>query len=129
MAHLRRAVQLLAAHPQITVQARSPLYESESVEGGGEGAFLNGALRISTTLSAEELLVACQAVEAQLGRPAPPRSGSRNIDLDILLFGEERSDTPHLTVPHPHALGRNFVLRPLLDVLEGGWLRPSPQNW
>jgi 2-amino-4-hydroxy-6-hydroxymethyldihydropteridine diphosphokinase len=70
-----------------------------------------------------------QEIEIALGRPQPPRHGARLIDIDILLFGDERIDTPELQIPHPRMLHRAFVLRPLSDVLEGGWVRQAPDNW
>ena len=107
----------------VVVAARSQIYATESVEGGGEGEFLNAAVRIETELSAPELLELCQNIEAHAGRalPAPGahRAGPRALDLDILLFGDQTYDAPALQIPHPRALGRTFVLRPLLDVLSG----------
>lgn len=128
-ANLRKGCQLLDEHQSIEIIARSAIYETQSVEGGGPDDFLNAALRVQTTLSAEELLQAIQAVESQIGRPQPPRHGPRLIDIDILMFGDERRDTPNLKLPHPRMGKRAFVLRPLCDVLEGGWVRPSDQSW
>jgi 2-amino-4-hydroxy-6-hydroxymethyldihydropteridine diphosphokinase len=133
VANLRRAAVLLEAQPGITVEARSQLYASQSVEGGGEEDFVNAALRVRTRLPAQELLAVCQEIEAQMGRPAPlsgsHRSGARTLDIDILMFGDETQSALDLQVPHPRALGRAFVLRPLLDVLEGGWVRVLNEDW
>ncbi len=129
IANLRQARHLLEQNHTIQVVAQSPIYESQSVEGGGPADFLNAALRIETTLSAWELLEVVQEIETALGRPQPPRSGSRLIDVDILLFGDERINTPELQIPHPRMLHRAFVLRPLCDVLEGGWVRPTEETW
>lgn len=107
----------------VNVVARSPIYATQSVESGGEGEFLNAAARVETELSAPELLKVCQQIEAKAGRQTPlpgeHRAGPRALDLDILLFGDQTYDAPELEIPHPRALGRTFVLRPLLDVLEG----------
>lgn len=127
--NLRQACSLLAQHEAIAIVARSDIYETESVEGGGPDAFLNAALRIQTTLEATALLQATQTVENALGRPQPPRHGPRLIDIDILMFGVERKDTPELQIPHPRMGQRAFVLRPLCDVLEGGWIRLSGESW
>jgi 2-amino-4-hydroxy-6-hydroxymethyldihydropteridine diphosphokinase len=129
LANLRRGVSLLDTHPQIKVVSKSRIYASQSVEGGGENNFLNAVARVVTTLGAADLLRVCQGVEETLGRPAPPRTGSRPIDVDILLFGDEQYSGPELNVPHPRALHRAFVLRPLLDVLEGGWIEPTAETW
>lgn len=127
--NLRRACQLIAEHKAIAIVARSAIYETESVEDGGPDAFLNAALRIETTLDAPALLQATQAIENLMGRPQPPRHGPRLIDIDILMFGDERINTPALQLPHPRMARRAFVLRPLCDVLEGGWVRLSAESW
>ncbi len=121
-ANLRQAVAQLE-RVGVRVVAQSKIYSSVSVGSGGVGRFLNAVVRIETGLSAPELLGMCQRVEASLGRrlPATPgdkRVGPRAIDIDILLFGDETYDSPTLQIPHPRALGRDFVLRPLLDVLQ-----------
>ena len=126
---LFQARDLLEKHPQIKVAACSKIYETQSVEGGGASNFLNAVLRIETSLAAHELLRAVQNIEAELGRPAPPRFGPRAIDLDILMFGDEQISLPDLQIPHPRLAYRAFVLKPLLDVLEGGWVRLSEETW
>ena len=123
-----RAANLRAAASQlervgIRVADKSKIYRSTSIGSGGQGEFLNAVLRIETELTAPELLKACQRVEASLGRAMPEaagekRVGPRALDVDILLFGEETHDSPTLQIPHPRALNRDFVLRPLLDVLQ-----------
>jgi 2-amino-4-hydroxy-6-hydroxymethyldihydropteridine diphosphokinase len=129
LAALRRACALLEEHPDIAIEARSAIYETESVEAGGQGDFLNAALRIRTGLSARDLLRVTRGIEETLGRPQPPRHGARLIDIDILLFGEEKIDLPDLQVPHPRMWRRAFVLRPLSDVLPNGWVREANENW
>lgn len=120
--HLRFGVAALE-DAGVRVAARSAIYQTESVETGGEGEFLNAAIRVETALSALELLELCQSIEARTGRerplPGAHRMGPRALDLDILLYGEQTYSSPELKIPHPRALGRTFVLRPLLDVLQG----------
>ena len=123
--NLRFAVSRLEALG-VLVRKKSKIYASQSVGTGGEGDFLNAVLRVETALSAPELLRVCQQIEIEAGREAPQigknRVGARALDIDILLFGDEEWRLEDLSIPHPRALGRNFVLAPLLDVLEGGWL-------
>jgi 2-amino-4-hydroxy-6-hydroxymethyldihydropteridine diphosphokinase len=117
----------------VHITAKSKLYESESVESGGMGDFLNAALRIETPLSAHELLDLTRRLEEELGRPpARPgehRPGPRLIDIDILLYGDEEFTEPVLQIPHPRMHRRLFVLKPLLDVLDGGWVREANEDW
>jgi 2-amino-4-hydroxy-6-hydroxymethyldihydropteridine diphosphokinase len=129
--YLQEAARWLGEQDGVRVVSRSRIYETQSVEGGGKGDFLNAALAVETSLSVRELLALCQHLEAQSGRErtGAHRAGPRALDVDILLFGDERHNLPDLEVPHPRALGRSFVLRPLLDVLEGGWLQPTPHGW
>lgn len=129
LANLRRALQLLEAHPAIHIEAKSRIYQTQSVEGGGEEDFLNAALRVNTSLSAHELLKVAREFEEQLGRPQPPRHGPRLIDIDILLFGDESIEDKVLRLPHPRMHRRAFVLKPLLDVLEGGWVNETNFSW
>lgn len=130
--NLRFALEKLG-QSGIQIEAKSQIYLSQSVEGGGEGDFFNAAIRARTPLSAPQLLEVCLSIEAQAGRGVPPRgehrSGARCLDIDILLFGEETFSDGELEIPHPRALRRNFVLHPLLDVLEGGWIRKSEESF
>lgn len=132
-AQLRTARARLEAHSQIRLEACSRLYESQSVESGGDHDFLNAVVRLRTSLQARELLAVCQSIEAEMGRENPVlgahRIGPRVIDLDIVLFGEESHAALELVIPHPRALFRPFVLRPLLDVLQTSWTRVVDENW
>ena len=127
--NLREAARMLGESDAIEIQARSRIYETQSVEGGGEGDFLNAVVRVQTSLSPRELLAKIREVETKLGRPQPPRGGPRAIDIDILLFGEEEIGEADLKIPHPRMNRRKFVLQPLLDVLEGGWTQATNLDW
>ena len=127
-AHLRNAVAGLE-RVGVRVAAVSKIYSSVSIDSGGVGEFLNAALRVETGLSAPELLKMCQRVEFSAGRRTPAtagdkRPGPRALDVDILLFGDETHDSPSLQIPHPRALRRDFVLMPLLDVLQSAQAQP-----
>lgn len=127
--NLRRAVAELQSEAEVEIAARSKIYETQSVEGGGPEDFLNAALRVQTSLAPREFLRVLQRIESDLGRPQPPRKGPRVIDIDILIWDDQRIDWPDLQVPHPRMHARAFVLRPLLDILESGWLRASAETW
>lgn len=130
-AHLRKACKLLEHHPEIRITARSKIYATQSVEGGGPEDFLNAAVRLETTLSPRALLAMTQAVESAFGRlpEQKSRGGARAMDVDILLFGDEEWHEDDLQIPHPRMNRRAFMLRPLLDVLEGGWVQETGEEW
>ena len=75
--------------------------------------FINAVARLDTTLSALALLAQLQALEAQFGRERSFRNAPRVLDLDLLLYGDQRIDTLELDVPHPRMHERAFVLAPL----------------
>lgn len=128
LANLREACARLERHPALRIEARSRVYETQSVESGGEAAFLNAALRATWNGSATALLRCTQSIEERMGRRAPPRHGPRLIDIDILIFGDRVIQTSELTIPHPRMTQRAFVMRPLCDVLENGWIREFSQG-
>ena len=96
----------------------SQLYETEPV-GCPEGSplYLNACVEISTDKSPVEVLHICQKIENELGRERTGEYGApRTCDLDIIYHGESVMNTPELTLPHPRAHIREFVLRPLCDI-------------
>lgn len=115
--HLRAAVDLLYEH-QVVVEAISSAYETEPVgEVLDQPDFLNAAVRISTELEPEPLLDVCKAIEIERGRVlGGPRHGPRPLDVDLLLLGDLELRTERLTLPHPEAVSRRFVLLPLLEL-------------
>jgi 2-amino-4-hydroxy-6-hydroxymethyldihydropteridine diphosphokinase len=116
-ATIRRAVELLAADPEVEVVAVSHLRETDPVGYVDQPRFLNGAVALDTDLSARELLDRLLAVERALGRTRDgPRYGPRTIDLDLLLYGREVVDEPGLRVPHPRLHERRFALEPLAEL-------------
>jgi 2-amino-4-hydroxy-6-hydroxymethyldihydropteridine diphosphokinase len=114
--NLERALQLLSADDGIEVIAVSEIRETEPVGPVEQGPFLNGAARLETSLAPRELLERLLAIENRLGRVRTERWGPRTIDLDLLLYGNERIDESGLTVPHPRLHERRFVLEPLADL-------------
>ncbi len=112
---LARALDELAQVPQSTLLACSPTYRSAPVDASGPD-FCNAVALLRTGLTARALLAELQRIEALHGRQRPYRNAPRTLDLDLLLYGDERVDEPGLTVPHPRLHQRAFVLRPLADV-------------
>ena len=115
--NLRAAIEALGRNG-VEVTAVSSLYETEPVgEVLDQPDFLNAAIRIETALEPVELLAACKAVEAELGRePDAPRHSPRAIDVDLLLLGGIELETDELTLPHAEVSSRRFVLEPLLEL-------------
>ena len=114
---LHRALELVAAEPGIEVVAVSSFRETEPVGYADQPAFLNAAAAIETELSPRNLLERLLAVERRLGRTrGGPRYGPRTIDLDLLVYGDERVEERGLTVPHPRLHERRFALEPLAEL-------------
>ena len=107
-ATIRRAAELIEA-------ARlSPVVETEPWGHADQPMFLNAVAEVETELPARAFLELLLDVERRLGRErSGPRWGPRTIDLDLLLYGDERISEPGLEVPHPRLLERLFVLEPL----------------
>lgn len=95
----------------------SPLYRSRPQGPQGQPDYLNAAAELATSLGPHKLLAELQAIENDHGRQRDgTRWGPRTLDLDLLLYGDTRIDSPDLIVPHPRMAERDFVLRPLSDL-------------
>jgi 2-amino-4-hydroxy-6-hydroxymethyldihydropteridine diphosphokinase len=117
MERLREAVLLLDTAAGVSVTRVSGVYETEPVGVRDQSWFLNAVVEVSTDLSPAELLRAAKVVEASVGRTPTYRWGPREIDVDILLYGEEWVGTGDLAIPHPRMGERLFVLLPLRELL------------
>jgi len=116
-ANLRAGVDGLMSADGVEITAVSRLYETAPVGGpDDQGAYLNAALRATTTLAAAELLALLHRVESERERRREIRWGPRTLDLDLLVYGELVSDEPALEVPHPRQDERRFVMVPVCDV-------------
>ena len=116
LANLQAAVDALQMEPGLRVTASSRVWETTPVGGPPQPDYLNAVIRVETDLSARDLLDIAHRIEARLGRVRKERWGARTLDVDILLFDEERIDEPDLVVPHPRMAERAFVLLPLLEL-------------
>ena len=99
----------------LALVALSPVYETVPVGGPPQPEYLNAILIAETTLPATALLRRSQAVEAAFGRVRQEVWGPRTLDVDVIVYGDVVSDDPELTLPHPRARERAFVLAPWLD--------------
>lgn len=98
------------------VTAVSPLYETDPVGGPEQEVFLNIVVELMTQHEPYELLRVCQELESAAQRVRQIRWGPRTLDVDVVWVEGVEMDTEELTIPHPRAHQRNFVMRPLLDL-------------
>jgi 2-amino-4-hydroxy-6-hydroxymethyldihydropteridine diphosphokinase len=118
-AQVESALDELGQLPRTRLRARSSLYRSAPLGYEAQPEFINAVARVDTELGAGELLAALQAIEARHGRRRSFANAPRSLDLDLLLFGDERISRPELTVPHPRMHERAFVLLPLIEIAPG----------
>ena len=121
---IRKAVESMRDLPRTLVVRVSSLYDTDPVGEVDQPAFLNAAVWLETTLEPRELLWQLLLIEKRMGRVRSQRWGPRPIDLDLLFYGEESVDEPDLTIPHPEAHRRAFVLLPLLE-LDPDFVHPA----
>ncbi len=112
--HLIGALERLA--PQMQGEATSSLYETDPVGPQDQQDFYNAVCRGSTRLTPDELLAHVKQIERDIGRMERERWGPREIDIDILLYGDQVVESPELHIPHPEMNDRAFVLVPLAEV-------------
>jgi 2-amino-4-hydroxy-6-hydroxymethyldihydropteridine diphosphokinase len=120
---LGAAARELGTLPGTRVVGLSSVYDSRPVGDPDQPPFLNMVACLDTDLDPEELLRRLLAVEAGHGRRTEARRGPRALDLDLLYYGDRVIDSPRLTVPHPRAQERLFVLVPMTE-LEPSWTDP-----
>jgi 2-amino-4-hydroxy-6-hydroxymethyldihydropteridine diphosphokinase len=113
--HLAEARRLLGEQGA-RVLRESLVRETEPYGIQDQPRFLNQVLEVEWEGSPRQLLETAKAVEQQVGRRASYRWGPREIDVDILLFGDQQVDEPGLTIPHPGLRDRDFVRRPLAEL-------------
>jgi 2-amino-4-hydroxy-6-hydroxymethyldihydropteridine diphosphokinase len=112
-----RGFEHLAALPSTRLISRSHIYASVAFGPVSQADFINAAAGVLTQLEPLELLRALKRLESELGREQPiVRWGPRRIDLDLLVYADQRIESPELTLPHAGITQRNFVLYPLCDL-------------
>lgn len=117
---LAEGVADVVEHPLVRLVDVSPVVQTQPVGGpADQPLYLNMVMEIETELSPTELLAHCQAVEAKHHRERIVRWGPRTLDVDIITYDDVQQDDPELTLPHPRAAERAFVLVP--------WLLMNPQ--
>ncbi len=114
LGNLQRGIDSLA--DALCAVAVSGVFETAPVGGPAQGDYLNAVLLARSALPARAILARCGAAETAAGRVRTVRWGPRTLDVDIITCGAERSADADLTLPHPRAHERAFVLAPWLDV-------------
>jgi 2-amino-4-hydroxy-6-hydroxymethyldihydropteridine diphosphokinase len=115
-ARVLAAFDALGRLPQTRLVARSRLFRTRPFGPVQQGDFINAAAGLLTQLAPADLLAGIRGIEAAAGRIRAERWGPRTLDLDLLVFGDQRIDTDELKVPHPGIPERGFVLAPLADI-------------
>lgn len=115
--NIKKAIALLAGIPGIKLSKISSLYDTLPVGGPKQGNFLNGAVKINTNLSPFRILGYLKKIEKKMGRKKTVKNGPRQIDLDILFYGNALINTKELRIPHPCMFKRDFVLKPLKEII------------
>ncbi len=122
---IRAAIAGLQAHAAVRVRAVSSLWRTAPVGGPAQPDYLNAVVLVETTLEAHDLLRLGFQLEDAAGRVRAVRWGPRTLDLDLLAVADHRSRDPELTLPHPRAHLRAFVLMPWAEVDPGHVLEPE----
>jgi 2-amino-4-hydroxy-6-hydroxymethyldihydropteridine diphosphokinase len=115
LGYLQGGVDALFDAPGLAFVALSPVYETVPVGGPRQPDYLNAVLIADTSLPAAALLRRGQAAEAAFRRKRDQVWGPRTLDVDVIVYGDVVSDDAELTIPHPRARERAFVLAPWLD--------------
>lgn len=112
--NLKKALEYLSQRLRIT--NKSSVYQTEPIGNTHQPEFINMVLEAKTMLKPNDLLLLIKGIERKMGRQPGGHNAPRIIDIDILLYGDEKLVSPSLTVPHPHLTQRAFVLVPLNEI-------------
>ncbi|HEY2553142.1 MAG TPA: 2-amino-4-hydroxy-6-hydroxymethyldihydropteridine diphosphokinase [Streptosporangiaceae bacterium] len=116
LGNLQAAIDVLCGPGGLHCRAISPVYRTRPVGGPEQDDYLNAVLTAETTLQPRAVLGLCQQAERARGRVRAERWGPRTLDADVICYGGEVSSDPRLTLPHPRAHQRAFVLAPWHDI-------------
>jgi 2-amino-4-hydroxy-6-hydroxymethyldihydropteridine diphosphokinase len=117
LANLQGAVDAIRDTPDVIVVDVSSVYETAPVDApAGSPDYLNLVIVAETTLEPRTLLERAQAIEDAFGRERTEINGPRTLDVDLVMVGNSQIDQPDLTVPHPRAHQRGFVLVPWSEI-------------
>ncbi len=115
-AQLEEAISRLGTHKEIEISARSSTLVNPPWGKTDQNLFHNLMLAVTTTFTPQELLATCLDIETQMGRVRGEKWGPRLIDIDLIAYERLEVQSPRLTLPHPHAHERIFVMNPLREI-------------
>lgn len=113
---LKKGFEMLSRSEGVKISDASGIYETEPVGVTDQPSFLNAAVRVSTVLAPLDLLRKLRDIETDVGRKPRGRWREREIDADIIFYDQEVLETNDLTIPHPKAHLRRFVLQPISEI-------------
>jgi 2-amino-4-hydroxy-6-hydroxymethyldihydropteridine diphosphokinase len=116
---LRAVMRELSQLPGVRLLKSSSLYRTAPVGLKHQPDFINAAVMLESEWTSAEMLQALFSIEQRFGRQRSIPNAPRTLDLDLLLYGNESSDDPALTLPHPRMHERAFVLAPLAEIAPG----------
>lgn len=125
LTQLTTAYRVLAADPEITVEATSSVYLSAPHGPQDQPDFYNAVISLHTSMAPEKLLSELLATETKMGRQRLRRWGERCIDLDLLAYDRFEITSTDLVLPHPRAHERRFVLDPMIELLGEDYCLPG----
>jgi 2-amino-4-hydroxy-6-hydroxymethyldihydropteridine diphosphokinase len=114
--YLQKAIIEIDEISDTEILSISNVYETLPVGGPEQGNYLNAVISINTNFSAEEFLLKLLLIELNLGRERTTTWGPRTLDLDLIWFDNQKVDSDNLTLPHPRAHERCFVIRPWSEI-------------
>lgn len=115
---LHDAIEALGNDANILIDKTADFYETSPVGNVEQRPFVNTAVKIATTYTPQQLIRFIHEIEQGLHRTRTIHWGPRTIDIDIIFFGDQQINTKELTVPHPEAFNRLFVLVPILEIID-----------
>jgi 2-amino-4-hydroxy-6-hydroxymethyldihydropteridine diphosphokinase len=113
---VRESIERLVSEGDIELKKMSGLYMTKPWGWESQPEFVNAVAEVETALGPRELLARAKSVENEMGRKRRPKWGPREIDIDLLLYGDDVLKADDLTIPHPRIEERAFVLVPLLEL-------------
>ena len=119
ISYIEKAIEEISRLPATNITVISGIYETEPWGNIEQEDYLNAVIGIQTELNAEDLLKELKSIEKFIGRKENKKWSEREIDIDLLFYGNEIIDKDHMKVPHRQIENRRFVLVPMNEIAPG----------